>query len=460
MIMETGTPPVEAPKPGPDKTSRGYGVGVLVALAVTVSFVAGVFFGELKSPSKLAARRPNADTKLTNVNSPPPEALEDIDFQAFWNVWQMVKERYVEQPTSDVKMFYGAIAGMVGSLQDPYSVFLDPEFAEKFSNELAGEFEGIGAEIGIKKDVLSVIAPLAGTPAEQAGLKAGDRILAIDGVDTTGMVVEDAVTRIRGPKGTQVKLLIMRDGLKEAKEVVITRATIVVQSVKWETKTVNGKKIGKIVISHFSENTEAKFNEAVRAVLADDPDALVLDLRNNPGGFLDTAVVVGGDWIGKDTIVVEKFSDGQQKNYPSDGLARLADLPTVVLVNGGSASASEIVAGALQDASKAVLVGEKTFGKGSVQDYVEFNDGSALKLTVALWLTPKGRTINKEGIAPDIEVEMTPEDYDADKDPQLDKAYEILTTAGAYEKGLGAAAARAEQESMKTQVESEVKEQD
>ncbi len=445
--MEIGTTPAGVPKTAPDKASRRYGLGVLIALAVTVSFIAGVFFGELKSTNKLAPRKTvTADTKLTNVDAPPPEALEDIDFQAFWNVWKMVKERYVEQPTSDVKMFYGAVAGMVGSLQDPYSVFLDPEFAEKFSNELAGEFEGIGAEIGIKKDVLTVIAPLSGTPAEKAGLKAGDRILAIDGVDTTGMVVEDAVSRIRGAKGTQVKLLITRDGLKDAKEVVITRATITVQSVKWETKAVKGKKIGKIVISHFSENTEAKFNEAVRAVLLEDPDALVIDLRNNPGGFLDTAVAVSGEWISKDTVVIEKFSDGQKKAYPSDGLARLTGIPTVVLVNGGSASASEIVAGALQDDGKAVLVGEKTFGKGSVQDYVEFDDGSALKLTVALWLTPKERTINKEGIAPDVEVKMTPEDYDADKDPQLDKAYELLTTAGAYDKALGAAAARPAEE--------------
>jgi carboxyl-terminal processing protease len=441
--METGTASAGGPNGPSDKTARKYGMGVLVALLVTVSFVAGVFFGELKAPKKQATRRvPTDATKLTNVNSPPPEALEDIDFQAFWNVWKMVKERYVEQPTSDVDMFYGAVAGMVGSLQDPYSVFFDPEFAEKFSNELAGEFEGIGAEIGIKKDLLSVIAPLAGTPAEKAGLQSGDRILAIDGVDTTGMLVEDAVTRIRGPKGTQVKLLITREGLKEPKEVVITRATIVIQSVKWETKTVKGKRIGKIILSHFSENTEAKFNEAVRAILLEDPDALILDLRNNPGGFLDTAVAVGGEWISKDTIVVEKFSDGQSKNYPSDGLARLAHLPTVVLVNGGSASASEIVAGALQDGGKAVLVGEKTFGKGSVQDYVEFDDGSALKLTVALWLTPKGRTINKEGILPDVEVALSPEDYDADKDPQLDKAFETLTTAGAYDKALGAAAAR------------------
>jgi carboxyl-terminal processing protease len=439
--------PPGAPKTAPDTASRRYGLGVLIALAVTVSFVAGVFFGELKSPSKLGGRKAvTSDTKLSNVNTPPPEALEDVDFQQFWNVWKMVKERYVDQPTSDVKMYYGAVAGMVGSLQDPYSVFFDPEYAEKFSNELAGEFEGIGAEIGIKKDLLTVIAPLAGTPAEKAGLKAGDRILAIDGVDTTGMLVEDAVTRIRGAKGTPVKLLITRDGLKDAKEIVITRATITVQSVKWETKTVKGKKIGKITISHFSENTEAKFNEAVRATLLDDPDALVIDLRNNPGGFLDTAVAVSGEWISKDTVVIEKFSDGQKKAYPSDGLARLTGLPTVVLVNGGSASASEIVAGALQDDRKAVVVGEKTFGKGSVQDYVEFDDGSALKLTVALWLTPKERTINKEGIAPDVEVKMTPEDYDADKDPQLDKAFELLTTAGAYDKALGAAASRPPEE--------------
>ncbi len=414
-----------APQKKNDVVSRQYAFGVVMALAVTASFMAGVFIGDLRrAPARAQA---TGDGQLLNTNARPTAQLKDVDFQAFWDIWKTVKERYVETPPSDVKMFYGAVAGMVGSLGDPYSVFFDPEYAQKFSKELEGEFEGIGAEIGMKQEKLTVIAPLPGTPADKAGIKAGDRILAIDGIDTTGMLVDDAVSRIRGDKGTPVKLMIIREGMKEPKELTIVRDKITVESVKWKTVKVSGKKIGVITITHFNEKTEAKFNEAVRSILLEDPQGVILDLRNNPGGFLDTAVSVAGEWVPHDVIVTEKFSDGTKKNYASDGKSRLADVPTVVLVNGGSASASEIVAGALQDHAKATIVGEKTYGKGSVQDYTEFADGSALKLTVALWFTPKDRSINKEGIAPDVEVKLTPADFEADKDPQYDKAVDILT---------------------------------
>lgn len=413
------------PQPTNGGVSRQYAFGVIMALAVTASFVGGVFIGDLRRPP--AEVRAPGTGQVYNKDAKPAEALQDVDFQAFWDIWKTVKERYVETPPSDAKMFYGAVAGMVGSLGDPYSVFFDPEYAQKFTKELEGEFEGIGAEIGIKQNVLTVIAPLPGTPADKAGIQAGDRILAIDGVDTTGMIVDDAVSRIRGDKDTKVKLLIMREGFKEPKDFEITRGKITVESVKWKVSNVGGKKIGEITITHFNEKTEAKFNEAVRAILLEEPAGIILDLRNNPGGFLDTAVSVSGEWISHDVVVIEKFSDGTKKNYASDGSARLSDIPTVVLVNGGSASASEIVAGALQDHAKATLVGEKTYGKGSVQDYTEFPDRSALKLTVALWLTPSGRSINKEGIAPDMEVKMTPADFEADKDPQRDMAIDILT---------------------------------
>jgi carboxyl-terminal processing protease len=412
----------------PEKTSvsRQYTVGAVAALLMIGSFVGGVFLGELRvKPLGADAGRP----VITNVNEPPPFPYEDVDFMQFWEVWKTIKERYVKQPVQDISLFYGALEGLVGSLEDPYSVYFDPEFAEKFAAELEGTFEGIGAEIGIKNDRVTVIAPLPGTPAERAGLKAGDKIFAIDDVDTTGMIIEDAVTRIRGPKGTEVKLLIGRDGFTEAQEILITRATITVEPVKWKTVESRGKKYAVLTISHFNEQTESKFNQAVRDLLIEDPAGLILDLRNNPGGFLDTAVKVAGEWSPGQTIVIERFSDGKEQKYNADGpIGRLAGMPTVVLVNGGSASASEIVAGALKDHGKATIVGEKTYGKGSVQDYLEYGDGSALKLSVALWLTPSGLSIEKEGIAPDIEVKMTPEDYNADKDPQMDKALEILST--------------------------------
>ncbi len=421
------------------KFARKYRGDVLVALVIA-SFIAGLLLGKQGIPS-FAKKTPQRTTpgQVTDRNAPPPYALKNVDFKGFWEIWKEVKERSVHQPVSDVKMYYGAIAGMVASLNDPYSVYFDPETAQKFTKDLEGTFDGIGAEIGIKNDQLTVIAPLAGTPAATAGLRAGDKIYGIDGFDTTGMAVEDAVNRIRGPKDTKVKLLIMREGLKQPKEYEIKRDTITVEPVKWKMmKAPHGVHVAVITVTHFNEQTTAKFNDAVRASMMENPAGIILDLRNDPGGFLDSAVEVAGDWIHKEVIVTEQFSDGTKKEYPSDGLARFADIPTIVLVNGGSASASEIVAGALQDSGKAILVGEKTFGKGSVQDYQEFNDGSALKLTVALWLTPKGRSINKEGIAPDVEVKLTPEDFNADKDPQMDKALELLSLPGGLPKHIDA----------------------
>jgi carboxyl-terminal processing protease len=262
-------------------------------------------------------------------------------------------------------------------------------------------------------------------------VRAGDRIIAIDGTDTTGMSADDAVTRIRGKKGTQVKLMLYRADFKEPKEFVITRGTIVSQAVKWEVKKgKDGKNVGVITITHFNDQVDEKFNEAVRGIVAGGAQSVILDLRNNPGGYLDTAVTVAGEWIHEDTVVEERSSDGKSNKLKSSGISRLAGLPTVVLINGGSASASEIVSGALKDAKEAVLVGEKSFGKGSVQDYTPLGDGSALKLTVALWYTPSGVNINKEGIQPDVTVKLTTDDFNADKDPQMDKAVELLATPG------------------------------
>ncbi len=411
---------------------RNYGIGALSAVLIVLSFFGGAFF---QSRHQSAAPQQQCGEQkpgqVENQGAPPPFALKNVDFNGFWDIWRTVHERYVHQPVSDVQMYYGSVAGMVASLGDPYSVFFDPDTAKKFSQELSGTFEGIGAELGIKKDKLTVIAPLPGTPAEKAGLKPGDWIVGIDGADTSGMLLDDAVSRIRGPKGTSVKLTVLHEGTRDPVELTIARATIVVQSVKWKMVSREGKLIAVITLSHFNEDTEARFNEAVRSVLLENPSGVVLDMRNNPGGFLDTAVKVAGEWVPHDVIVEEKFSDGTKKDYNSDGNYRFADLPTVVLVNGGSASASEIVAGALKDHGKAKIVGEQTYGKGSVQDYSELADGSALKLTVALWYTPKGTSIDKNGITPDEVVKLSDEDYNNDRDPQMDRALELLAPGAA-----------------------------
>ncbi|MFA6988441.1 MAG: S41 family peptidase [Candidatus Gastranaerophilaceae bacterium] len=314
-------------------------------------------------------------------------------------------------------MFYGAVRGMVASLGDPYTVFMDPKISEEFSNDLAGTFEGIGAEIGIKDDVLTIIAPLADMPAEKAGLLAGDKVLEIDTVSTAGIAIDEAINKIRGPKDTEVKLLIAREG------VVVKRDKIVIKSVTTEKKD----DIFIVRISSFNDDTEKLFNEAVVKIIEANPKGIILDLRNNPGGYLDTAIEVSSEWIEEGLVVIEKYSEEKKIEHLARGRARLSGFPTVVLVNQGSASASEIVAGALQDYKFAQIVGKKTFGKGSVQTLTNLEDGSSIKITVAKWLTPLGRSINDEGIEPNEDVEFKIEDYEAGKDPQLDKALEILS---------------------------------
>jgi len=402
---------------------RRYFFGALAAVCFIAVFTAGVVVGtkwqgDSESPVSL--------TSFLSGDGKPSDLAQDVDFAEFWKVWRMVKERHVVQPVDEIKMFYGAISGMVASLNDPYSVYFDPEYAKKFNQELEGTFSGIGAEIGIKKDRLTIVAPLPGTPAEKAGLQPGDVVVGIDGVDTSGMPVDEAVNRIRGEEGTQVKLHIVRGNEKVAKEVVITRAKIKVDSVKWKMETQQGKKVAVITVSHFNGDTSVLFGQAVSDALDQGAKGLILDLRNNPGGYLESAVAMIGAWIPQGVAVTEKFSDGHTEQYEARGNGALAEMPTVVLVNGGSASASEIVAGALQDYGKAKIVGQTTYGKGSVQDYVPFEDTSALKITIALWLTPNGRSIDKQGIAPDFVVDRTEEDYKADRDPQIKKAFELL----------------------------------
>lgn len=403
------------------KIASWYGAIVAILIAFALGFAYG---GHALSLNPGYHPTPNAP-QITNANAPVPDYLsKDVDFSLFWKVWQEAKTNYVDQPVSDTQLFYGALSGIVSSLNDPYSVFFDPKTAQDFQGELAGQFEGIGAEIGVKNDQLIIVAPLADTPADKAGLKPGDFITAIDGKDTAGMAVDVAVGMIRGKEGTKVKLSIFRTGFDKPQDFQITREKITVKSVKWEMKD-NG--VAYIDVSHFNDDTSDLFNQAVKELVTDKgAKKLVLDLRSDPGGFLDTAVDLGSHWIDTGDIVKERFSDGSIKEYKASGPSPLKNVKTVVLINEGSASASEILAGALQDDKLATLVGEKSFGKGSVQILENLDDGSAIKITVAKWLTPKDRTIDKDGIEPDVKVDITKADIDAGKDPQLDKALELL----------------------------------
>ncbi len=349
-----------------------------------------------------------------------------LDFNQFWDVWDRVKAKYVKQDVAEKDMFYGAIQGMVASLGDPYSLYFVPKAAEEFAKDLSGELEGIGAEIGVKNNQLVVVSPLPDSPAERSGLRAGDKILDIDKVSTFGMDVSTAVSKIRGKANTKVVLTITRGGLAKSSEITITRAKINVPSVLFSVKPGN---IAYLRVMQFNGDTNMQFNKYIKQIQSRGIKGVVLDLRNNPGGYLDSAIYMASEWVTSGPVVSEKGRDGQGKDNETEGEHRLAGIKTIVLVNKGSASASEIVSGALQDTKNAILIGEQTFGKGSVQDFETFPDGSALKITVAEWFTPNGRNINKEGIKPDIEIKQDWANEKIGEDVILKKALELIAAS-------------------------------
>ncbi len=396
-----------------------WAIGVSVVIVIVVSLGIGMAIG--RNSQQVVELEDGRVLGIGEVR----QLAEDVNFQMFWEVWDTLQEDFLYGPVSEKDLFYSALSGLVDGAGDPYSRFFAPKAASDFQTDLEGKFEGIGAEIGIKDDRVVVVAPLPDSPAIKAGIKAGDIIYLIDDVDTSGMAVEEAVGLIRGIGGTTVVLTVSHDGLDDVVEIPIVRDTIEISSVEWEITEDN---IAVINLYFFNEDTARNFNKAVNEILTKDVDGLVLDLRNNPGGFLDRAVTVAGEWVGNQTVVFERMEAGFVQPFDAQGLARLDAIKTIVLVNGGSASASEIVAGALQDYGVATIIGTQTFGKGSVQEYREFSDGSGIKITIAEWLTPKGRSIQDDGITPDEIVEYTVEDFEAEVDPQLDRAIEILNS--------------------------------
>lgn len=348
-----------------------------------------------------------------------------VDFSLFWDAWRVVQEKFAtKEPLNVQSMVYGAISGMLESLDDPYTVFMNPEDSKKFFDDLQGSFEGVGMEIGIRNKQLQIISPLEGTPAKRAGVRAGDRIVKIGDAVTDGMSVEKAVSLIRGPKGTSVILSLFREGWEETKEFAIVRDVIVIPSLEWELKG----DVAYIKLFQFSEKAGRDFRKASQEIVASQAKSIVLDVRNNPGGFLDVAVDIAGWFVERGSVVVtEELKDtSEQRVHQARGSAALLSYPVVVLINEGAASASEILAGALRDDRGILLVGKQSFGKGSVQEIQDFRDNSSLKVTIAKWLTPKGTVIQDIGLKPDIEVEKTPEDEDKGLDPQLDKALEVV----------------------------------
>lgn len=364
-----------------------------------------------------------ADAIMLNKNS----KSEEVDFALFWKVWDILKDKFVDKSKLDAKqMLYGAIDGMLASTGDPYTTFFDPKENQAFQEDISGNFEGIGAEMDVKDDILTIVAPLEGTPAERAGLLAGDKILKIDGEPTTNLDIDESVRRIRGKKGTEVTLNIYHAGDEEARDIVVKRDVIHVKSVRFEMKDEN--RVAYIRLNRFGDETAVEFQQAVRSAIDSRASGLVLDLRNNPGGLLGSAVDIASFMLPDRTVVVIEENDkGVKRELKTSGGDVLSDIPTAILINEGSASASEILAGALREQRDNVrLIGKKSFGKGSVQELVNVTRDASVKITVAKWLTPKGNQIHKVGIAPDEEVSISREDITEKRDPQVDKAIEWL----------------------------------
>jgi carboxyl-terminal processing protease len=420
MENEPNFQPQTEPTPA---TSSGAGFSrkhVVIALIVVLLTSFASFRTGLSMGNKGFKYEPK-EFKIVNQK----DQSQTVDYNLLWDAIKVVNDKYIEKPVDQQKVLYGAIRGAVSAAGDEYTTFFDPEELSDFRTELKGSFSGIGAEIGKRNNAITVIAPLEDSPAEKAGLLAKDIIVSVNGESTADWSVDQAVQKIRGERGTEVTLTIYREGKSTTFDVKIKRDKIEVKSVKREIKQVGDKKIGIITLSRFGDDTKLLLASFAQEMKREGVQGIVLDLRNDPGGYLETAVDVASYWVDKDKLIVrEEHSAGEPILYNSYGYGTFAGLKTVVLINGGSASAAEIVAGALKDNGTAQLIGEKSFGKGSVQELVELPGGGAVKVTVAKWITPGGKNLNKDGLNPDIEVKLTEEDLTASKDPQLDKALE------------------------------------
>ena len=396
-----------------------------IFLILLISIFSLVLLGSsFFSGFKLGTQNPQV-LVIKGVSNIEPKKLGVADFNTFWQTWQIIDESYLRSnEVSPQDKVYGAISGLVKSLGDPNSAFFSPNNSKKFQEDIRGSFGGIGVEIGIKKDKLVVIAPLKDTPASQAGLLPGDHILKINSTSTEDLTIEQAVSFIRGPENTQITLSILRDAWESSRDFKITRTRISLPTLDFEIKD---DKIAYIQIYSFNENVEGLFANAVSEALSKDAKGIVLDLRNNPGGFLGVAINMAGWFLPRGSLVVsEAYPNGLKDDFKANGNSLLAKLPVVVLENGGTASASEILAGALRFHRKIKIIGEKSFGKGTIQEIKQLKDGSSLKITVAHWLLPGGEVLEGRGLMPDYEVKLSEEDAKNKRDPQLDKALEIL----------------------------------
>lgn len=396
----------------------------LLAGACSAGFVAGQVFNP---PEQVLALLPGKaiSTPVAQGETGTPQELEEL-FVPFWQAWDLVHEQYVDQPVDDEALMRGAIKGMLDSLGDPHTSYLQPEQYQTLNAQLQGDesYEGIGAWVDTTSDYLTIISPIPGSPAENAGLRTGDKIIAIDGEDMTGIDGELVRQRVIGTAGSTVTLTILRAG-RDPFDVQITRAEITIPSVDYR---MLDNDIAYVRVLIFADNTKDQLRLALKDLMSQQPHSMILDLRGNGGGFLESAIDVASEFISEGVIVYEEYGDGTRDTYNARRGGLATDIPMVVLINEGSASASEIVAGAIQDLGRGQLIGMTSFGKGSVQIPTALrNEQGAVRITVARWLTPKERTIHGKGLTPDVEVPVTEEDFANNRDPQMEKAVDILS---------------------------------
>jgi carboxyl-terminal processing protease len=402
-------------------------VTALMAVAVFVGgFVAGHYTALPNSPVFSFAGLEG----LTGRASTDPQSREAL-FAPFWETWDLVHQQYVDQPVDDVTLMRGAISGMLEALDDAPTRYMPPAEYDMITSDQSGELQGVGAYVeGVEGQGLRVISPFPGSPAEAAGLLPGDIVTHVDDTDVTQMKELEIIALVRGPAGSAVRLTVQREGNAEPLEFTVTRAKIVIPSV--ESRLLDGQ-IGYVKINDFGARTLSELRSALQALKAQGAVGLVVDLRGNPGGYRNTAIDVASQFLPRGTVVMrEQYADGHEVTYKAKSGGQALDLPLVVLINAGSASASEIVAGALNDQDRATLVGAISFGKGTVQTWHELQgDNGAVSVTIARWLAPDGAWIQGEGITPDVAVELTEDDHAAGRDPQLDAATELLRSGEA-----------------------------
>lgn len=406
-------------------TGRNIIIVLISLLLVAGAFSGGVLVGWL-IPERTTAEIPaltSTATPGTTGTSTSDISVSDL-FKPFWETWQLVHKQYVAQPVDDLKLMQGAIRGMLDSLGDPHTSYMTPEEYQQANMPLEGEYEGIGAWVDTSGKTLTIISPMPDSPAEKAGLKAGDQIIAIDGKSVEGVDPSIVLKSVLGPAGTTVTLTIKRTSPDETLDVSITRQKISVPTM--ESKMLDNQ-IAYVALYTFGDTTANDLKKALTDLLAQNPKGLILDLRGNGGGYLQTAIEVVSQFIKEGPVMYEETGDGKRQEYDAIPGGLATDIPLVVLINGGSASASEITAGAIQDTGRGKLVGTTSYGKGSVQNWIPLeNNQGAVRITIAHWLTPKERQINGVGLTPDVVVEYTEEDAKAGRDPQLAKAIEIL----------------------------------